>query len=75
MPLQFDGDLWIHPGDVLVGDVDGVVVTPLSLIDKVVALCEERSEVDLRMFEELKKGAQMGPLIQHFRKVEGPPGA
>lgn len=68
MPLQFKGDLWINPGDILVGDADGVVVTPISLVEKVVALCQERAEVDEKMFVELKKGASMGDLIKSVRK-------
>ncbi|KAF6789698.1 ribonuclease e inhibitor rraa dimethylmenaquinone methyltransferase [Colletotrichum sojae] len=68
VPLQFKGDLWINPGDILIGDADGVVVTPPSLIEKVVALCEERAEVDEKMFAELRKGASMGDLFKNVRK-------
>lgn len=68
MPLQFKGDLWINPGDILVGDADGVVVTPLSLVERVVALCQERAEVDEKMFVELRKGAPMGDLIKNVRR-------
>ncbi|KAK1705908.1 uncharacterized protein CLUP02_14230 [Colletotrichum lupini] len=68
VPLQFKEDLWINPGDILVGDADGVVVTPVSLVEKVVALCQERAEVDEKMFVELKKGASMGDLIKSVRK-------
>lgn len=68
VPLQFKGDLWIHPGDILVGDADGVVVTPLSLVENVVALCQERAKVDERMFVELRKGASMSELMKNIRK-------
>ncbi|KAJ4252373.1 hypothetical protein NW762_010971 [Fusarium torreyae] len=68
IPLQFKGDLWIHPGDVLVGDADGVVTVPPSLMEQVVALCQERAEVDEKMFAELRKGAAMGDLIRTVRK-------
>ncbi|KAM0545335.1 hypothetical protein ACHAPJ_011407 [Fusarium lateritium] len=68
IPLQFKGDLWIHPGDVLVGDADGVVAVPPSLTEQVVALCQERAEVDEKMFAELRKGAAMGDLIRTIRK-------
>lgn len=67
VPLQFKGDLWINPGDIMVGDADGVVVVPESLIGKVVSLCQERAEVDEKMFAELRKGAAMGPLIKEIR--------
>ncbi|KAJ4004022.1 hypothetical protein NW752_010896 [Fusarium irregulare] len=68
IPLQFKDDLWIHPGDVLVGDADGVVVVPPSLMEKAVALCQERAEVDDKMFAELREGAAMGELIRTIRK-------
>ncbi|KAF9777110.1 hypothetical protein IL306_004622 [Fusarium sp. DS 682] len=68
IPLQYYGDLWINPGDILVGDADGVVVVPPSLIEQVVALCQERAEVDEKMFAELRNGASMGDLIKNIRK-------
>ncbi|KAM0228635.1 hypothetical protein ACHAPO_010607 [Fusarium lateritium] len=68
VPLQFKRDLWVNPGDVLVGDADGVVVVPPSLIERVAELCQERAEVDEKMFAELRKGAAMGELIKTIRK-------
>ncbi|KAM5347535.1 hypothetical protein ACJ41O_007359 [Fusarium nematophilum] len=68
--LQFKGDLWINPGDILVGDADGVVVVPIPLIDRINALCQDRAEVDENMFGELRKGASMGDLIRTIRKDE-----
>ncbi|KAF5026466.1 hypothetical protein F66182_1453 [Fusarium sp. NRRL 66182] len=68
IPLQFKGDLWVNPGDVLVGDADGVVAVPPSLFEQVVALCQERAEIDEKMFAELRKGAPMGELIRTIRK-------
>lgn len=68
VPLQFQGDLWVHPGDIIVADIDGVVVTPPSLVEQVVALCQERAEIDAKMFEGLQKGETMGHLIKTLRK-------
>lgn len=51
----------------MIGDADGVVVTPESLVEQVVTLCQERAEVDEKMFVELRKGAAMGPLIKEIR--------
>ncbi|KAH7123294.1 ribonuclease E inhibitor RraA/Dimethylmenaquinone methyltransferase [Dactylonectria estremocensis] len=48
VPLQFKGDLWINPADILVGDTEGVVAVPPSLVDKTVAFCEERAEIDAK---------------------------
>lgn len=68
MPLQFHGDLWVHPGDIIIADVDGVVVTPPSLVERVVALCQERAEIDAKMFEGLHNGEEIGELIRTLRK-------
>nr|RBR01784.1 hypothetical protein FVER53263_12267 [Fusarium verticillioides] len=68
VPIRDGGDLWINPGDILVGDADGVVCVPPSLIEQVVALCQERAEIDEKMFAELRNGAAMGDLIRTIRK-------
>jgi regulator of RNase E activity RraA len=68
VPLQFKDDLWIHPGDILVGDQDGVVVVPPSLVDKVVALCQDRKDVDDKILDALSKGETMENAMKRFRK-------
>ena len=68
IPLQFKGDLWIHPGDLIVGDKDGVVVVPPKLVDEVVKICRERKDIDDRMMEALKGGTTMGEAMAKFRK-------
>ncbi|KUJ12404.1 RraA-like protein [Mollisia scopiformis] len=68
IPLQFKGDLWIHPGDILVGDHDGVVVVPPSLVEQVVALCSERKEIDDKTMKALRDGMPMGEALKTFRK-------
>ncbi|KAF5722337.1 ribonuclease e inhibitor rraa dimethylmenaquinone methyltransferase [Fusarium mundagurra] len=70
VPIRDGGGLWINPGDILVGDADGVVSVPPSLIEQVVALCQERAEIDEKMFAELRNGAAMGDLIRTIRKDE-----
>ena len=68
VPLQFKDDLWIHPDDILIGDSDGGVVVPPSLVEQVVALCQERAEIDEKTFSALRAGEEMGPTITRFRK-------
>ncbi|KAL4767784.1 ribonuclease E inhibitor RraA/Dimethylmenaquinone methyltransferase [Aspergillus nidulans var. acristatus] len=65
--VDWRGDLWVHPGDVLMGDEDGVVVVPPSSMEKVVGLCREW-EIDLKTVEALRKGQLMGPTIKRLRK-------
>lgn len=68
IPLQFKDDLWINPGDILVGDMDGVVVVPPALMDKVISLCEERAEIDEKTFAALRAGGEMGETLARLRK-------
>ena len=68
VPLQFKGDLWIYPEDILVGDENGVVVVPPTLMGQVVELCQERFEIDEKTMEALRAGEAMGPTIKRLRK-------
>lgn len=68
IPLQFKDDLWINPGDLLVGDNDGVVVVPPSLVEQVLELCRKRKEIDEKTLNALDAGEPMGPIIAKYRK-------
>jgi 4-hydroxy-4-methyl-2-oxoglutarate aldolase len=46
----------VHPGDVIVGDVDGVVVVPRQHAAEVVTLCEARLAKEAKSRERLKAG-------------------
>ncbi|KAF1984791.1 RraA-like protein [Aulographum hederae CBS 113979] len=67
VPVQFKDDLWINPNDILVGDEDGVVVCPPSLVDQVVEICCKRKDVDDRMMRALEEGWNMGEAMKKFR--------
>lgn len=66
--MQFKGDLWVHPGDILVGDENGAVVVPPSLLEQVVELCQERFEIDGKTMQALRAGEPMGGTIKRLRK-------
>ncbi|KAI8711084.1 hypothetical protein NCS52_01483800 [Fusarium sp. LHS14.1] len=68
VPLQFKDDLWINPGDILVGDREGVVVIPPKLMESVIGLCQERFDIDQKTFAALRDGDEMGPTIARLRK-------
>ena len=52
----------------MVGDENGVVVVPPSLVEQVVDLCQERFEIDEKTFAALRSGEPMGPTIKRLRK-------
>jgi regulator of RNase E activity RraA len=42
VPAVIDG-VTINPGDLIVGDIDGVVVIPVAAIDELIARVEEKN--------------------------------
>jgi 4-hydroxy-4-methyl-2-oxoglutarate aldolase len=46
----------VHPGDIIVGDVDGVVVVPRQHAAEIVTLCEARLAKEAKNRERLKAG-------------------
>jgi len=51
-----------------VGDEDGVVVVPSSLVDQVAQLCHGRKEIDGRKMQDLMRGTEMGPTIWEYHR-------
>ncbi|KAG8629778.1 hypothetical protein KVT40_001397 [Elsinoe batatas] len=73
VPVQFTSPeqpepLTINPGDIIVGDADGVVVIPPEKIDACREICEERARIDELTMEALLNGEEMGPTIARLRK-------
>jgi len=72
-PIKFTSEtqkepLTIQPGDFLMGDADGVVAIPPSLVEQCLQLCEERFEIDEKTRQALENGEEMGPTIARLRK-------
>jgi 4-hydroxy-4-methyl-2-oxoglutarate aldolase len=58
------GIVVVHPGDLVLGDHDGVVVVPSALASETVGLAEEKSAGEDRVREELERGM---PVSEAFR--------
>lgn len=58
----------IKPGDIILGDADGVVSIPVGLLAACIELCKERAAIDNETLESLAAGAEMGPTIARLRK-------
>lgn len=54
-PVLFD-DLTVHPGDLVVGDADGVVVIPRERAGQVVAAAAQREAKEAAILERLRAG-------------------
>lgn len=53
------GDVAVFPGDVMVGDGDGVMVIPLHLVDEIVEECLAMEEYEAFALEEVRSGASI----------------
>ncbi|KAL1302291.1 hypothetical protein AAFC00_002709 [Neodothiora populina] len=67
-PVRFSSGPTVFPGDIVVGDSDGVVVVPTKLVDQVAQICHERKEIDDKMLKALQAGASMSETVAKFRK-------
>lgn len=50
------GSVAVTPGDVVVGDNDGVVVVPLELVEEVIAVCFNKIKQEKEWFERVNDG-------------------
>ena len=62
------GEMVIRPGDLVMGDADGVVVLPIEKVEQCIELCQERADIDEKTFEALRRGEEIGPTIKRLRK-------
>jgi len=45
-----------NPGDVVIGDDDGIVVVPQSLVERILPFCERRAAMEQEWFERVGRG-------------------
>jgi regulator of RNase E activity RraA len=57
----------IAPGDLVMGDADGVVVVPQSKAKDVIALCRKSQSVDDKCMQDLKQGRSLFETFQAHR--------
>jgi regulator of RNase E activity RraA len=50
------GDVTVKPGDIIFGDIDGVVVVPAELEQDVISLAWEKAHGEKRVFEAIQNG-------------------
>ena len=49
------GDLIINPGDLIIGDTDGITRIPMHLAEETLIRCKQVREFESKIFDELKK--------------------
>lgn len=65
-PVQI-GDCRIHPGDWVMGDVDGVVVVPRGLADEAFARALQKVSGENRVRDELARGRSLREVFAEYR--------
>lgn len=63
-PSQSGGVLLVSPGDLVLGDADGIVVIPREAARSIIEDAEELQRIERRIGEELRKGEARGPVFK-----------
>jgi regulator of RNase E activity RraA len=75
LPGQSGAPVTINPGDLVLGDADGVVVIPAAVAEQVIADTEELARIEQRIRVQLRAGGRRvgvmaaNPRFQHIRKA------
>lgn len=70
VPVKFnsaDQEAWIRPGDYIVADLDGVVVCPGNLVEKVLEVIPAIAAADQKSAEAIKNGMSVQEAFKTFR--------
>ena len=62
------GDIWVHPGDYIVGDTDGVVVVPAAAAEKVIALLKQYDDKESKMISIIQKEKSMLKALEIYNR-------
>jgi len=60
------GDVLVHEGDIVLADIDGVIVIPQEIEDKVIELSLEKASAEDTVRDELLKGALLGDVFKKY---------
>lgn len=61
------GEVRVEPGDVVVGDADGIVVIPRSRQEEVLAASREIAEAEARIRQEIERGGRLDEARRRHR--------
>ncbi|OZJ03614.1 hypothetical protein BZG36_03703 [Bifiguratus adelaidae] len=71
VPIKINGDfgmdITVHPGDIVVADVDGVVAVPPQLLDQVIRKCAVGVLEDGQCMEAIQQGMSVQEAFATFR--------
>ncbi len=65
------GAVAVHPGDLIVGDGDGVVVIPRADVDGVLVAAQKKVEAERQRIEEIEQGILVSPWLNDALRQAG----
>ena len=69
-PMSFGG-VWVRPGDLVLGDADGLVIVPWEEAEDVLARSRERMEKEARVIRRLEQGESLFDIYGYQAIYEG----
>jgi regulator of RNase E activity RraA len=63
------GGVRVHPGDLIVGDADGVVVVPRAHAADVLKIADEIEETERRMAEAIRRSGSILRGLEEFKRI------
>jgi 4-hydroxy-4-methyl-2-oxoglutarate aldolase len=67
------GGVAVSPGDLIVGDVDGVVVIPRAEVEKVLVAAQKKVELEAQRIKEIDEGILVSPWLNDALRQAGLP--
>lgn len=67
------GGVAVNPGDLVVGDVDGVAVVPRGEIEAVLAAAQKKVDAEAQRIEETEEGILVSPRLDDRLRQAGLP--
>ncbi|MFM7697924.1 MAG: RraA family protein [Limnohabitans sp.] len=62
------GDIWVNPGDYIVGDTDGVVVVPADAAEKIIALLKQYDNKESKMIPIIEQEKSMLKALEIYNR-------
>ncbi|KAI8096458.1 RraA-like protein [Halteromyces radiatus] len=68
VPITLSGSpVVIHPGDIMVADMDGVICVPVGLVESVISNCEKYTAIDDQCMKALQEGHGIQETFAKYR--------
>jgi regulator of RNase E activity RraA len=62
------GDIWVNPGDYIIGDSDGVVVVPAAAAVQVIALLKQYDDKESKMISIIQQEKSMLKALEIYNR-------